>query len=73
MKKRFRGAPKRAAAPKTEERPASDAVAALTRQAIADINRQIEGLGILALRDAKLSAEDGWRYDVRRCVYVRQT
>lgn len=54
-----------------ETRESSAVVKELTASVRRDISSIIERLGALALDDAKLSATDGWRFDVERCVYVK--
>jgi hypothetical protein len=59
--------------PVPETRNASEAVKALTAETMRRIGQEIASLGALALRDAGLDSADGWRYDIERHHYVRQS
>lgn len=56
----------------TETLPASEAVRALTAQVMRTIGVEVNALSEMALRDAKLDPNDGWRYDPQHGVYVKQ-
>jgi hypothetical protein len=54
-----------------ETLPASEAIHALTAQYKSQLQQAVDMLGALALRDAKLNPQDGWRFDVERVIYVK--
>lgn len=55
-----------------ELRPVGDAVKILAQQVIGRFNAEAEQLAVVALKDAGLSKEDGWRFDIFNGVIVKQ-
>ena len=55
----------------SEHPEVSEAVRLLTATVLQRIQQEMEVLGGVALRDAKLDPKDGWRYDPQNAVYVR--
>ena len=50
----------------------SEAVRILTVSTMQRVRQMVEELAGVALRDAKLDPQDGWRYDTQNGVYVKQ-
>lgn len=54
-----------------DTKPAGEAVKFLAQQAIEKFKVEAEAVGALALKDAGLSTEEGWRFDIFNAVFVK--
>jgi len=50
---------------------AGEAVRFLAQQAVEKFTTEAEAVGALALKDAGLLREDGWRFDIFQAVFVQ--
>lgn len=54
-----------------QTKPAGEAVTFLAKQAVEKFRVEAEAVGALALKDAGLSTEEGWRFDIFNAVFVQ--